>query len=1174
MTYEEVLSLIEPIIAPKQLNKIQQLVLYHCWQGLTYQEIANNTDYDLGYIKEIGSKLWQMLSEVTGERITKQNIQAGIKHYLKQEQPSLSATSQHDWEDVIDTAIFYGREQELTTLTEWTTEHRCRLIAITGIGGIGKTTLTAKLAEEIEKEFDYVFWRSLRDTPSFKQILTSLLQFLSRENSPLPETESAQLLELQKYLQSVRCLIILDNFDALFEAKQQERIYQKSYEGYGELLRRVGEIPHQSCLLITSRETPTEISLLQGDNLPVREWRLTGLESNAAQQLLATKGVLEPPEVLDSLMQAYQGNPLALKMIASSIQNLFAGDVQAFLQENVLLFKGIRHVLKSQIERLSDLEEQIMYWLAINREAVSLRELQEDIFPSPSVAVLLEALESLLERSLIERTKEGFTQQPVIMEYISEQLITQVTDELLSASPVLLNRYALLKATAKDYISSSQIRTIIKPLITQVVFHLESKQLVGELLHQFLRQIRGRIPYIDGYTLGNLLNLSNFLELDLTGFDFSYLAIWQADLRKIKLEQVNFAYANLSRSVFAKTFGGVSCVVFSPNGNLLATSDTSGEVQIWELTSFQQLHTFKADLVWTWAVVFSQDEKILFTAGDDYVIKIWDVQTGKCLGGLEGHTNTINGLTLHPLGNLLASCSLDTTIRLWSVKDFEQAPRILAGHQRRVWSVSFSPDGSTLVSGSEDLSLKLWNVQTGECLETLEGHSHWIKSVAFSPNGKTIASGSFDGVIKLWSAGKCLKSWQGHQATITTVTYSPDSLSLASSSYDETVKIWDIDSSQCVRTLTEHSNRVWSVSFSPDGRYLASGGDDNATRLWHLKSGNCAQTWKGHTNKILFLALNLQGNLLAVGQEDQTVNLWNLEDGKITKVLRGHKNRIWSVAFSFQNSSLLASGSADRTIKLWETETGECLQTLHGHQSWVWSVIFSLDGCQLISSSYDHSIKVWLVESGECLKTMQGHTGPVVSLSISPDGCYVASGSFDSTVKLWDLRTGQCIKTFTGHQKSVWPVVFSPDGRSLASGSYDQTIKLWEIASGNCLQTLSGHSASVMSLAFYDGHLISGSFDHTIKVWDIKRGDCLRTLFGHTGLVSALISNLDKSLISGSFDETIRLWDLQTGQCLSNLRTPRPYDGLNITGVKGLTENQRLTLKALGAFDGVLLQKE
>lgn len=162
---------------------------------------------------------------------------------------------------------------------------------------------------------------------------------------------------------------------------------------------------------------------------------MLGLEASAAHKLLQAKGVDSSQDALNNLVKCYQGNPLALKIAASSIQSLFAGNVTDFLQHGAIVFNGIRYLLKSQIERLSDLEQQVMYWLAINREPVSLNELQADLVPSPVTSVLLETLESLTGRSLIERTAEGFTQQPVVMEYMTEQLIAQVVSELNELIP-------------------------------------------------------------------------------------------------------------------------------------------------------------------------------------------------------------------------------------------------------------------------------------------------------------------------------------------------------------------------------------------------------------------------------------------------------------------------------------------------------------------------------------------------------------------------------------------------------------------------------------------------------------------------------------------------------------------------------------------------------------------
>lgn len=1177
MLLEEAFAVVERSIEPRQLNKIQQLVFQYVWQGYSYSEIAKTTGYDYGYIKDTGSQLWHILSEAVGQKVTKKNCQGVLRVYSK-EKPTLSASqtesskSCQDWGEAVDTSIFYGRSPQLKTLDRWLVQDKCRMVAILGMGGVGKTTLSVKLAERVQGEFEFLFWRSLRDAPSLDEFLTSLLQFLDKEDSLLPSSESGKLLRLQERLQSSRCLLVLDNFDTLLAPSHQVGVYRNGYERYGELLRRIGEVRHQSCLVITSRDTPTEINLLQGECLPVRKLHLPGLEAIAACELLTVTGLEGSTDEMNHLSDRYRGNPLALKIVASSIQCLFAGKIADFLWHKVIVFDGIRSLIESQVDRLSPLERQVMYWLAIEREPVSVSELQSDLFPAPPTSVLLETLKSLKERVLLEQTTDGFSQQPVVMEYMTEQLLARICDELTQKqSFFFLNHYALLKATARDYIRASQIRVILEPLVERSIAALGSKEKLVFQLKELLARVRTDNRGINGYATGNLLNLFAYMEIDLTGFDLSRLSIWQANLANIKLQGVNFDRANLAKSLFAETFGGICCVAFSRDGKLLATSDTSGEVQIRELSSGQQLNTFKADLVWTWAVAFSPDDRLVATAGDDPAVKLWDVEMGKCLKILRGHTDTVNSIAFHPDGDILASSSVDKTVRLWHINNFEQNQQeVLEGHQGRVWSIAFSPDGSTLASASEDLTVKLWDLNTRRCLQTLNGHDRWVKTVAFSPDGQTIASASFDGIIKLWSVktGACLQSWQGHKMTVTTVAFSPDNCWLASSSYDETVKIWDIFSGDCFRTLREHSNRVWSVSFSPDSQYLATGGDDRAARLWHFKTGQSIKTWKGNTNGILSLALSKERQILATGHEDQTIKLWSLDSGEISVRLRGHTNRVWSVVFAPQDETILASGSADRTIKIWNLQTRECLKTLYGHENWVWSVAFNPNGDRLASGSYDRTIRLWDIESGECLQILDLHTASVIAVIFSPDGRYLASGSFDSTIKLWEAETGKYLQTLQGHSNSVWEIAFSRDGKYLASGSYDKTVKLWDVGTGECLFTFEGHLAPIMSLAFTPNNqqLASGSFDRTIKFWDLKTGNCLRTCCGHTGLVSGLVFDSDR-LISGSFDETIRFWNPQTAEEMGIFRTPRPYDRLNISGVTGLTQAQRATLKALGAIE-------
>ena len=98
--------------------------------------------------------------------------------------------------------------------------------------------------------------------------------------------------------------------------------------------------------------------------------------------------------------------------------------------------------------------------------------------------------------------------------------------------------------------------------------------------------------------------------------------------------------------------------------------------------------------------------------------------------------------------------------------------------------------------------------------------------------------------------------------------------------------------------------------------------------------------------------------------------------------------------------------------------------------------------------------------------------------------------------------------------------------------------------------------------------LASGSTDQTIQLWDINEGIPIRTLQGHRGDIASLTFSHDgRLLLSGSDDGTMKLWHVDTGTCQLTLRADRPYERMDITGVTGLTEAQKETLKILGAIE-------
>ncbi|MEM6404626.1 MAG: WD40 repeat domain-containing protein, partial [Cyanobacteria bacterium P01_D01_bin.116] len=465
----------------------------------------------------------------------------------------------------------------------------------------------------------------------------------------------------------------------------------------------------------------------------------------------------------------YAGNPLALKIAAAAVQEVCGGDLEQlipFLRQGKIQFDDINDLLEGQFNRLSSIEQQIMYWLAVNREAVSIQELEADFIGETVTFKLFNALQSLVRRAFIEQNNKQFLLQPVVLEYVTIRLIHEVCDEITNGRHKFLNNYALIKAKTKDYIRESQIRFILQSIIDKLTSELGNYTSIQNNLNTIISKIKEELLSCNGYAAGNILNLLIHLKINLTGYDFSDLTIRQAYLQGIDLHDINFSSCNFLNTVFTKVFGAVTCVKFSPDGQLLATANTNYSIKFWQVDSGQHMMTCKGHNNRISNVDFSPDNQIVLSASEDRTIKIWDLRNGICINTIEAHTNTLRTAIFHPNGQLIASCGDDQLIKFWDVRS-GKCLKVLSGHNGWVLNISFSPDGKLIASGSNDQNIRIWEVETGKCIRVLQGHQDWVVSVNFSPVsaaspkgiGQRIVSSSFDRDVRIWqvSNGNCIQ---------------------------------------------------------------------------------------------------------------------------------------------------------------------------------------------------------------------------------------------------------------------------------------------------------------------------------------------------------------------------------------------------------------------------------
>ena len=441
MDFKTASDFVNSIIAAKakrNLSSPELAILEGTWKGMTYEQMADSTSYSTNYLmRDIGPKFWKLLSEILEENVTKNNIRVILDqaYISRSPSPELLENSSVLEEDkfqlpedneIADTVRqFYNREHELKLLLEWVAVDKSRLIGLWGLSGVGKTVLMKKFAEQVRDEFEIVIWRSLSDAPTLKELVNSLLP-----SSFSSEHESKLLLQLLKFMRSHSCLILLDDIEAILQPGKLSGKYRPGYENYGDLFRYVTDNSHQSCLILSGLESPGGIFQIEQHDSVVHSLKMSGLTMAGAKLFLEEAEELVPSTSWSKLIEYYQGNPAILSIAAKIIKELFNGNVEEFLTQDTLVLGEINRLLDKTLQRLTVLETEILYWLIVESKPISLAEIKQNIPLSIYPVDLIEALESLKERSLVEvdmlEQRSVIVVPPMIEELVTNSLIAQI----------------------------------------------------------------------------------------------------------------------------------------------------------------------------------------------------------------------------------------------------------------------------------------------------------------------------------------------------------------------------------------------------------------------------------------------------------------------------------------------------------------------------------------------------------------------------------------------------------------------------------------------------------------------------------------------------------------------------------------------------------------------------
>ncbi|EMS63577.1 Transducin beta-like protein 3 [Triticum urartu] len=554
------------------------------------------------------------------------------------------------------------------------------------------------------------------------------------------------------------------------------------------------------------------------------------------------------------------------------------------------------------------------------------------------------------------------------------------------------------------------------------------------------------------------------------------------------------------------------------SGGLLATAGADKKVCVWDVDGGFCTHFFRGHTGVVTTIMFHRDPKRLLVSvileinylseqdqlksnfflvgarSDDGTVRVWNLESKKCIAVLNAHFSTVTSLALSEDGLTLLSAGRDKVVNVWDLRKYASKKTVPA--YEMIEGVSFIGPGSGI--------LACLGVEAAKLKEKTDGY--------FLTVGER-------GIVRIWclESAVCVFEQQSSDVTInseneesrrgfTATTMLPDDQGILCVTADQQFLFYS-----CTRTdegtfqlnlykrLIGYNDEILDLKFvGEEEQYLAVATNLEQVRVYDVASMSCSYVLAGHTEIVVCLdtCVSTSGKTLVVtGSKDNTVRLWDMEKRSCIGTGKGHLGAIGCVAFSKKSKNFFVSGSSDRTIKVWTWDD------------------------TLIDAGGEVPLRA---KAG-----VAAHDKDINSLSVSPNDGLVCSGSEDRTASIWKLPNLVSSVVLKGHKRGIWSVEFSPVEQCVITSSGDKTVKIWHVADGSCLKTFEGHTSSVLRASFLSRgtQFVSCGSDGLVKLWTIKTNECIATYDKHDGKEEEVLrgQELENAVSDSDYTRAIQL---------------------------------------------------
>ncbi len=559
----------------------------------------------------------------------------------------------------------------------------------------------------------------------------------------------------------------------------------------------------------------------------------------------------------------------------------------------------------------------------------------------------------------------------------------------------------------------------------------------GKILHVF--------PNYDGIIKDAIFSSSG--KYVLTSYDNGKAIIWDANngAKKNVLEVVKAPISNQVIDGFVFPFDFSFNAEFSPNEELLITTNSKGESIIWDFNKDINMIAIENQKGFNISLHLSPDNKFILKTSEYGESFLWDINKNKKVFDFDGGM----GLFSHDGKKIATYGSKGIKIydsqngkELYSKIDYRENGNLIT-------KIIFSSDDNSIYTLKSDGDVFKWDFSIGGNILAFNAIKKEVKSTEYSNSGNTICLILNDKTLHIWDVSnninkiiylkdismgeiKCTLSPVGDKAILFT-------------EYSKIAKVIDLNSGEELFELNKHSQRLINANFSSNGEFIVTSSFDSSAIIWDTNSGMLIKQINGDIGNVIF---NKDGTKListyssSFKSPDGSISIWNLNSRSLINYLK-HKDPIIPIFKLSENGNILIAGNQEGFLMIYDI------------------INYSL------------------------IKEINGHSASVNSISISNNSKYFASTSRDSTMKLWDIDSGKLICNFGNHNSYVCSAIFSSDNNYILSETIDGYTYVWDVQNKKLLHKLKGSSPKF----YFSNEIISTVQENgSLLFWNIAIG--------------------------------------------------------------------------------------